>query len=836
MKNIIMKRIFTLFSLCWLFVGAAFAQGVTVSELADDGVYVINWNRTRYGGLNAFMVSSSSATTVTNSKKARVTYSHETCDADSKYQFAIIKGATEGQYFLYSIAANKFLTSATSSNEISLTESPNTSTDYVTFDQHNTAIGSSDDRCGFNPTTENIYHIIFGSNSKRINVNGEGLFNLKTANDASDDPGNVFQIIRVSGASFTGEVAESARQKVNPSKNYTINYVYNGETLKSEIATAHPFSVIPTKTITDYTVGNYTFDGATITQYPSTNERPITLNVTPNFPFWTNKVYKIHPRNNSYLLGATGTAQPSIVAEDIFTPVNWWYFIRKTNSLNEFSIHTFYLDQYGIKSAVTSSSTVEKVTPRVASDATKFIIKMVSGSTTQFVIQDPTLTTYYLGGHDGWNQNLGRNTKLTAWKGSGASTDGGSKFTVTELTWDMLSSLQNSTTSDYLFAHINDLDTRTDELTPTNLMTALSNASPNIETGKNYMIYSGYSGLNGRYATADPIANKNGEPHNNEDSEVNRSRNLSYSNTAAHIQSIVQFEAVVGETNKYYIKNVNSGMYFGQLSQSNQAQLPVSKDNAGIYTPLYETSGDLTLLGLKETTNNKYLHSASGPIVGYGNNSVTSQGSSARIKLCTSIDLTLSTAGWSTFCSPVALTIPEVSGLHIYYVSSIQGNAVYVKDITGTIPANTPVLVNGTASTTITFAIADDVTAIEGNKLMGTTMRRNGFSTETSGNPDVFGLKVNNTSASFVPAYSATLPANKAMLPYENIVASGSPANATSAFRLEFDENGATTGIDNALRQPTDRGVLRDLNGRIVAYPVRGQVYIQSDGQKIILK
>lgn len=828
-----MKRIFTLFLLCWLVVGAAFAQGVTVSELSDEGVYVINWSRTAWGGLNAFMVSSSSASTVTNSLKAGASYSHANCDSDPKYQFAIIKGATDGQYFLYSIAANKFVSNATSSNEISLTASPNTSTDYVTFDPHTTSIGTSGDPCGFNPTTENIYHIIFGSNSKRINVNGTGQFNLKTDTEATDDPGNVFQIIRVSGASFTGEVAERARQKVNPStKDYTINYVYNGEVLKSETATANPFTDIPTKTITDYTVGDYTFDGATITQYPYTNERPITLNVTPNFPFWTNKVYKIHPRDNSYLLGATGTAQPSTVAADIFTPGNWWYFVRKTNSLNEFSIHTFYLNQYGIKSAVTSSSTADKVAPTVASDATKFIIKMASGSTNQFVIQDPTLTTYYLGVHDGWNANLGKNTKLTAWKGNGASTDGGSKFTVTELTWDMLSSLQNSTTSDYLFAHINDLDTRTDDLTPTNLITALSNASPNIEAGKNYLIYSGYSNLNGRYATANPIADQDGNPQNN------NSRNLSYSNTAAPIQSIVQFEAVEGETNKYYIKNVNSGMYFGQLSSSSQAALPVSKTNAGKYTPLYETSGDLTLLGLKEATNNMYFHSASGDIVGWGSNSVTSPGSSARIKLCNTIALSLSTAGWSTFCSPVALTIPETQGLYIYYVSSIKGNAVYVKEITGTIPAKTPVLVKGQASSTITFTIAEDVDAIEDNKLMGTTMRRNGFNTETSENPDVFGLKVNteNNTASFVPAYSATLPANKAMLPYENVAASGSPVNATSAFRLVFDENGTTTGIDNTLRQNNERGILRDLNGRIVAYPVREQVYIQSNDQKIILK
>lgn len=345
-----------------------------------------------------------------------------------------------------------------------------------------------------------------------------------------------------------------------------------------------------------------------------------------------------------------------------------------------------------------------------------------------------------------------------------------------------------------------------------------------IEADKNYLIYSGSTTT--KYVNADPIADREGEPQ-----DINRG--LVFSTDASPLKALVQFETV---GDKYYIKHVNSGMYFGQLTKDNQGQLPIEKRYAGQYS--LETTNSGTVFGLIETINSQYIHlPSSDNLVGYNvgpNGGAT--GSALKIKLCNTIDLSLSTAGWSTFCSPVALTIPETDWLHIYYVSSIKGDAVYVKEITGTIPAKTPVLVKGRASTTITFAIAEDVDAIQDNKLMGTTMRRNGFNTETSENPDVFGLKVSESSASFVPAYSATLPANKAMLPYENVAASVSEVNATSAFRLVFDENGTTTGIDNTLRQNNERGILRDLNGRIVAYPVRGQVYIQSNGQKIILK
>lgn len=814
-------------SLCCLLFGTARAQISAVSEISEEGVYVINWNRTNYGGLNAFMVSSNTATTVTNSRKASgVTYTHDN-DTDPKYQFAIIHGATEGQYFLYSISANKFVKNATSSKELSLTDSPNTAQDYVTFDPHTTSIGSTSDPCGF---SDKMFHIIFGSNSARININGSGQFNLLTAAAATDDPGNVFQIVAVSGASFTGEVAENARQKVNPTKAYTLNYVYNGETLKTETINARPFAALSV-TVSDYTINNYTCGGTEITEYPASNETAISVNVTPNFPFWTDKVYKIHPRDNSYLLGAVGTAQPSIVADDTFNPSNWWYFVRKPETLNSFSIRTFYMQNYGITSAVNSSSTAAKVAPTVSATPTDFNISMVSGSTTQFIVQDPTKTTYYLGGHDSWNSTLGKNTKLTAWNGSGASTDGGSKFTVEEISWESLKTLQDAMGNDVSFAHIADLDSRTDAPTLSNIVTAINNATPIFETGKNYLIYSGLSGSTDKTITADPIGTKDGNPQDN-------NRNLSFSNTAVPVKSMVQFEAVEGETNKYYIKNVNSGMYYGQLSSSQQAMLPVSKDYAGKYTPLYEGSGDFTLLGLKETTSNQYIHNASNKMVGWTGKSTMSAGSSIRIKPCESLEVALSAAGWSTYCSPVALTIPEVEGLHIYYVSSNQADAVYVKEITGTIPAKTPVLINGAASTTITFAIAEDVTAIEGNKLLGTTMRRNGFSTDTSNNPDVYGLKISETTASFVPAYSATLPANKAVLPYENIDFSGMTGEAaTNAFRLVIDEEGTTTGIAAApVRHAGDNGLLRDLSGRVVAYPIAGQVYIKSNGQKIILK
>ena len=359
-----------------------------------------------------------------------------------------------------------------------------------------------------------------------------------------------------------------------------------------------------------------------------------------------------------------------------------------------------------------------------------------------------------------------------------------------------------------------------------------------IEAGKNYLIYSGLSNSTDKTITADPIGTKAGDPQDN-------NRGLKFSADATKEKSIVQFEAIPDQDNKYYIKHVNSGMYFGQLSENAQGALPVDKYYAGKYSLMDESTTDHSYLGLKEATHSQYVNikisdneNLNNNLIGWNQNAPSSANSSVRIKPCESLEVALSTAGWSTYCSPVALTIPEVTGLHIYYVSSNKADAVYVNEISGTIPAKTPVLINGAASTTITFAIAEDVTPIEGNKLLGTTMRRNGFSADTSGNPDVYGLKISGTDATFAPAYSATLPANKAVLPYENIDFSGmTESETTNAFRLVIDEEGTTTGIATApLRHAGDNGLLRDLSGRVVAYPIAGQVYIKSNGQKIILK
>lgn len=203
------------------------AQITAVSELSNSAKYVITWNRTRYGGLNTFKANTE--TTVSTTRRLSEAYVPETMNSQDAYQFAIIKKDGEEKYYLYSIGQHKWVKSQVSGNNLVLSSTVDLATDYVTFDPHTTSIGTTTDACGF---SGNIFHIIFSGNGNlRINVNGSGLFNLKTEASAQDDPGNVFQITNV--GDFTGEEAERAYYTINGTLvdiSYSLTCAANGET------------------------------------------------------------------------------------------------------------------------------------------------------------------------------------------------------------------------------------------------------------------------------------------------------------------------------------------------------------------------------------------------------------------------------------------------------------------------------------------------------------------------------------------------------------------------------------------------------------------------------
>ena len=73
----------------------------------------------------------------------------------------------------------------------------------------------------------------------------------------------------------------------------------------------------------------------------------------------------------------------------------------------------------------------------------------------------------------------------------------------------------------------------------------------------------------------------------------------------------------------------------------------------------------------------------------------------------TSLPVTVTAANYATFCSPVAVDIPEVVGVMIkaYYASDLSDGSLKMTSIDGTIPANTPVIIYANPSGTYNFPI-----------------------------------------------------------------------------------------------------------------------------------
>ncbi len=636
-----------------------------------------------------------------------------------------------------------------------------------------------------------------------------------------------FQFLEVPTTDVIINCTDSSEGLYNFSK--TVDDVIIGKSI-SDLVTEALSSAAGTYTLNSSTEGNVTANQVIDIQLTSNYTFPVKMN-TPYLMqcrYKTENGSKIFPY---YMQRISDSDINTCAVSESFNLNQIWFFERVSTSPNEVVLRNMGKSVGGVYYGVTATNGKASV----SANPTAYVLGIHSQNTDAITIR--TAGSAYLGGHSSTVIYKGWNARLGTWGDSSAPTDPGSAFKVTEVSWEELATAAGNDknvalASDYLTKYISAdyiaaLQSKSDEVTIENVASVFSDATYGftLDTDKYYLIYSGKDGYTSHIAYADPRANKEGVPQDN-------NRKCFMASDAKTPMALMKFEAT-GEVNKYYIQHVNSGLYFSQTKDNNQVDLPLDKYDADTYTFESTTVAD-DLWGIKGNMYGCYLNIFSSRTPAWlgvwHDNANSDTGSRLRIKAVDEIPVTLSSAGWSTMTLPVAVTIP--SGVRAYYVTRNVGADIYVEEITGVIPANTPVLLNGTASTAYNFGITtSDATAPANNKLLGTTMARTGFSTDTGAAPDVYGLYVDETTASFVPAFSATIPANKAVLPYANIDTEGLTSEETAAMRLVFDNVTGIAGV-NVNSSETD---YYDLQGRRVLYPVRGQVYIKN-GQKVILK
>lgn len=184
--------------------------------------------------------------------------------------------------------------------------------------------------------------------------------------------------------------------------------------------------------------------------------------------------------------------------------------------------------------------------------------------------------------------------------------------------------------------------------------------------------------------------------------------------------------------------------------------------------------------------------------------------------LPTNTNITISAAGWATYCSNHPLDFTNVTTLTAYTASK-DGNVVKFNKVTGKVPANEGLLVKGESASVPVCASADPVT----NLLVGVTAE-----TVKTANTVFVLMKGSKGIGFYKNTNDFTLRANSAYLPAEAV--EGSTARAFIALDDE------TTGIADVKAVKEDAEGMFDLQGRKIAKPTKG-LYIVN-GKKVVVK
>ena len=182
--------------------------------------------------------------------------------------------------------------------------------------------------------------------------------------------------------------------------------------------------------------------------------------------------------------------------------------------------------------------------------------------------------------------------------------------------------------------------------------------------------------------------------------------------------------------------------------------------------------------------------------------------------ICPVEGITIGATSYSTYVTDKAVVIPE--GVTAYGVTGLSGNELTLTPLSGNVlAANEPVILQGEIGNNHIFIESSETGGtIAGNLLQGT-----GTTGKAVADNEAYVLYNNSGTAVFRIAAAMTLPAHKAYLPAGVVEGSGS-----QMFNI-----GGLTSIDSyeiVDGKLSDSKSIYDLQGRKVASPKKGQIYI----------
>ena len=178
--------------------------------------------------------------------------------------------------------------------------------------------------------------------------------------------------------------------------------------------------------------------------------------------------------------------------------------------------------------------------------------------------------------------------------------------------------------------------------------------------------------------------------------------------------------------------------------------------------------------------------------------------------------VTLNAYGYATFCSTNALDFSDDSKFSAWQITGTSGSTITFEQITGTVAAETGVLLKGSAFGIITIPVAASGSTLSSNLLVGITTPTD----VTAG--QYYGL----SGDKFVKVGAGTVPAGKALLPASAV------GSSIKAFNFVFeDDPDGINSIDNG-ELTIDNAAIYNLAGQRLSKMQKGINIV--NGKKIL--
>lgn len=298
-----------------------------------------------------------------------------------------------------------------------------------------------------------------------------------------------------------------------------------------------------------------------------------------------------------------------------------------------------------------------------------------------------------------------------------------------------------------------------------------------------------------------------------------------------------KFVEVEGQKGQYYLQNANMNacVNFNVVpTAANEATQKTAFTFEATYTAynnekFYATNDGVSMFLMKTANGAKWLNAQNGAnyegVADYPNQAADAGNYWQFIKV-TEVPLTIAANDYTTLCLPFNVKLPEGSAVKAYYASAAAGDVLKLTEITGIIPANQGVILQNTnesEAANINLAITTEEATLNGNKLVGVTAKREGYTAKQN-----YVLADGNKGIGFYKAKFTAIVANKAYLPVANV-------QGVQGVMMAFSFGDEVTGIDNVNAAAPAAKKYYDLQGRRVLYPAKG-IFVTEDGQKVLFK